>query len=90
MKYLLFFPEQILHTFLEFERITVLFALFSQPMYIYVPPKPHFCDFMEYEEKFTDSKQKFLHSDNSSNTTYVWEKIVQPKLFNLNFFVAED
>ena len=45
---------------------------------------------MEYEEKFTDSKQKFLHSDNSSNTTYVWEKIVQPKLFNLNFFVAED
>ena len=55
-----------------------------------MPPKPHFCDFMEYEEKFTDSKQKFLHSDNSSNTTYVWEKIVQPKLFNLNFFVAED
>ena len=40
---------------------------------------------MEYEEKFTDSKQKFLHSDNSSNTIY-GEKIVQSKLFNFNFF----
>ena len=42
---------------------------------------------MEYEEKFTDSKQKFLHSDNSSN---MGEKIVQSKLFNFKFFVAED
>ena len=27
-----FFPEQILHTFFEYESITVLFALFSQPI----------------------------------------------------------